>query len=160
MALERHIRAFEDRAEIVARVAVGELWDRILGEALLEWERLDRRFPPGTPNRAAQIERELEAFLRGLSVKPVEKIGRKAAGVAYNEGRRAAIDSAAEQGRAQLVVRSEILDANTCDTCATLDGTVFEVGTPDYYDFFPPAHCEGGDQCRGFYVMVSDALVG
>lgn len=159
MAIEKLVRAFEERAEIIAKVSMGALWDQILGEALDEWERLDRQFPPGTRNRTQQIEQRIEAFLEDLSDRLVTRQARQGAGAAYNEGRRAAIDSAAQEGRAQFVVRSEILDSNTCEVCQQLDGSVFEIGTPDYFRFFPPAGCLGGDQCRGFYVPVAEALL-
>jgi hypothetical protein len=52
-------------------------------------------------------------------------------------------------------LRSEILDSNTCEACANLDSAVFEVGTPDFHTYMPPAQCLGGDRCRGFYVAIS-----
>ena len=53
-------------------------------------------------------------------------------------------------------MRSEVLDEATCATCADLDGMVFEVGTSDFDRYMPPAMCEGGDRCRGFYVVIAE----
>lgn len=160
-ALTRQVEILEERIETLARVSVGRLWDRVIGQALAEWERLDRQYPPGSPGRQAKIDAGLERFLGELSTKPLEDLARQTSGVAYNEGRRAEIDSAAEQDRLEYVVRSEILDNRTCDVCRVyaLDPPVFKVGTPEYYEFFPPAGCLGDDRCRGFYVPIARDLV-
>jgi hypothetical protein len=147
--LDRHVRAFEEQAEVLATMDIGQMWDRMLGEFLGEWERLNRQ---GLPD--AELERELRAFMDGLSDKPTADLARKSSSVAYNQGRSASTLGAAEQGSAQFAVRSEVLDTNTCDECAALDGLVVEIGTPSYYEFLPPAKCLGGDRCRGFYVAV------
>ncbi len=76
--------------------------------------------------------------------------------VAYNQGRGAEIATAGLDGRAQFVVRSEVLDTRTCRSCANLDGTVVPINSPEYAQFMPPAMCEGGDRCRGFYIAVSE----
>jgi hypothetical protein len=151
MAVGRHIRAMDEAIEMVATVDIGTMWDRMLGEFLNEWARLER-----TGIAPAEMEREMAAFLEGLSDKPVEDLARKSAGVSYNEGRSAEILTRHDVGEVNFVVRSEILDAATCDVCATLDANVFEVGTPEYYEYMPPAKCLGGDRCRGFYVAFRE----
>ncbi len=150
MPLERHIAAFDAEVEILATLDVGAMWDRMLGEFLNEWARLERQ---GLTE--AQLAAEMKGFMEGLSPKPVEDLARTSAGVSYNQGRAAEILSAAVEGLTEFVVRSEILDSRTCEVCARLDGSVFEVDSPDFHEFLPPAKCLGGDRCRGFYVAVA-----
>lgn len=52
----------------------------------------------------------------------------------------------------EYAMRSEQLDANTCEPCDGLHGTIVEIGTADYFDLMPPAGCLGGGRCRGIYV--------
>ena len=52
----------------------------------------------------------------------------------------------------EFALRSEQLDANTCDPCEQLHGEIVEIGSPEYYDLMPPAECDGGGRCRGIYV--------
>lgn len=129
----------------VAGLDVGAMWDRMLGEFLGQWSQLDRQKLPG-----AEIAAELQAFMDSLSEAPTEDMARTSAGVVYNQGRMAEMESAG----VERVVRSEVLDQATCEVCAQLDGEVYEVGTGEYYENAPPAKCEGGDRCRGFYVPL------
>ena len=145
MPTERHAVAFEETVGTVAELGMGQMWDRMLGEFLGEWGRLDR-----TGISDAEMDREMQAFMDGLSDKPLEELSRKSAGVSYNQGRSAEILSSS----AEFVVRSEILDGNTCANCSTLDGQVVQVGSTDYHMWLPPAGCLGGDNCRGFYVPI------
>lgn len=147
-----HVQAFEEQVEILATMDVGKLWDRVLGAFLAEWERLHRQ-----QLSAEEMGRAMQAFLDGLSDRrDVEDLARTGSSVSYNQGRGAAISSAAASGEpVEFVVRSEVLDSNTCEACANLDSAVFDVGTSDYYEYMPPAKCLGGDRCRGFYVAMS-----
>lgn len=149
MPTEVHIAAFGREAQIVSSINIGEMWDRNLSAFLNEWMRLNRQQVSGTEMESAMLN-----FMEGLSEAPVADAARKSAGVAYSQGRSAEILSKAETGEAEFVVRSEILDQNTCAECLALDGEVFDVGTQDYFRHMPPAFCLGGDRCRGFYVAV------
>jgi hypothetical protein len=153
MALKRYISAFEDQARVVAELDVGSMWDRVLGEFIAEWTRLNRQ-----RLGKAELERALAAFMADLSSKPLEDVARTSSSVAYNQGRAAEILTAGDREQVDFVVRSEILDANTCPTCQALDGTVVAVDDPDFHRLMPPALCEGGDRCRGFYVPISRGL--
>jgi hypothetical protein len=147
--LERHIEAFGEAVQVTATLDVGAMWDRLLGEFLSMWTDLDRQ---GLSE--AEMIAEMESFMGSLSSKPEEAMARQEASVIYNQGRRAEILTAGEQGRVSVVVRSEILDTETCQMCHDLDGIVREVGTPEYDRDEPPAWCEGGKNCRGFYVAI------
>jgi hypothetical protein len=150
MAVTRAVVSYGEQVEVLATMDVGAMWDRYLGEFLGEWERLNRL---GLPE--AEVERSMQAFMDELSSKPLDDLARQSSSVSYNAGRSDEILRTFNEGEATFVVRSEILDNNTCPTCADLDGAVIEIGTPEYDLFLPPAHCDGGDRCRGFYVMIA-----
>lgn len=148
-SLARRINAFEDQVEVLAGINVDAIWARLLDEYLSEWERLDR-----LNLSQEEVASRLESFLLDLSEKPLEGIARKGAGVAYSYGRGAKILAAADQGEVEICVRSEVLDTRTCRVCAmyAMDPPVVEVDTPEFWALYPPAECEGGDNCRGFYI--------
>lgn len=149
--LERYARGVASEMEIVAQVTLGEMWQRLLGEGLTEWARLERE-----GLGAEEIERRLRSHLEQLSEKPLEDLSRRASAVAYNQGRAAEIESQADRGRVRYVVRSEILDGSTCEVCAGLDGVIVEVNSSEYDQLMPPARCLGDERCRGFYVPVAE----
>ena len=147
MASEEHMKTLVERSTLVAGINVGQLWDRMRDEYLAEWERLNRQ-----GLSIDEIDKELRVFMAKLSDKPLEDLARKSAAVAYNQGRAAAILTALDDGEVQFAVRSEYLDENTCPPCADLDGLTVDVGTPEFEEFMPPAKCDGGDRCRGYYI--------
>ena len=151
MPLDAHIAVFEERAATTASLNIDRLWERLRGEFLDEFERLDRQGYTGY-----ELGKRLESFLDRLSNKPEEDLARKTSSVSYNQGRNVAIQDAAEKGVGRFAVRSEVLDTNTCLECWALDGEVFEVGTADYDIHMPPAFCLGGDRCHGFYILVTE----
>jgi hypothetical protein len=137
----------------VTEIAIGKEWDRLMGEALGEWTRLSRQ---GLSDD--DILGQLQAHLEGLSEKPEQDIARTSSSVSYNQGRSVEIKNAADMGQVAMVVRSELLDDNTCEQCARLDGATFEVNSDEYQMYMPPAFCEGGDRCRGFYVPITGGI--
>jgi hypothetical protein len=142
------LKAMEE-AHTVALLDVGRMWDRLLGEFLGEWDTQRRAGLDGE-----ELSRHMQEFLDKLSDKPVEDIARQSSTVAYNQGRGAALQTAKQAKRVQYVVRSEVLDQATCANCAAVDGAIVEVGTPEYERYMPPARCQGGNRCRGFYVAL------
>ena len=147
MASEEHMKELVERSALVAGVNVGQLWDRMRGEYLARWEQLNRQ-----GLSVDEIDKELRLFMGKLSGKPIEDLARKSSAVAYNLGRSAAILTAFDDGEVEFVVRSEVLDENTCPPCADLDSETFDVGTPEFEEFMPPAKCDGGGRCRGYYI--------
>ena len=97
----------------------------------------------------------VEARLQGLSDKPIEAMGRASTSEAFNLGR----NIAAQENLPLIkeVVRTEILDINTCFPCRMLDFSnsqiTYEINTPEYFRDMPPNLCEGRDFCRGFYIF-------
>ena len=142
---------FAEEVAVVATLDVQAMWQRLLGEFLSEWANVTR-----TGMSANEIDRHMQEFLDALSDKPVEDLARQSSTVAYNEGRDAAIKTAAEVGKVRYVVRSEVLDQATCANCAGLDGAIVQVNTPEYRELMPPARCLGGNRCRGFYIALPE----
>ena len=60
-------------------------------------------------------------------------------------------------GPPEFAMRSEQLDANTCDPCDQLHGEIVQIDTPEYWDLMPPQGCDGGGRCRGIYVYGDSA---
>lgn len=63
-----------------------------------------------------------------------------------NKGR----DMAAKKAKAKLAQYSAILDDVTCPLCEELDGQIFTVGSPEYYEFMPRVH----HNCRCIWVYI------
>jgi hypothetical protein len=91
--------------------------------------------------------------LNRLSDVLLEKQSREAAGSEFNAGRNIEIQKRAEE--IANVVRTAILDKNTCGPCGALDGSTYEVNTDAYHDNHPPRKCDGREMCRCFYMPVA-----
>jgi hypothetical protein len=87
--------------------------------------------------------------LDALSDVPLQQAGRGAVSEAFNLGRNLAIQ---EKPNITTVVRTEILDENTCPPCHALDGQIFTVNSSEYFENMPPNKCDGREFCRGFYL--------
>lgn len=140
-------------ARVATQIAVDEIWHRLLEEAI--WE-----FNAGIREGLSEADalKRVESALSGLSPARTDLAGRQLAEVAYNQGRDFAAKEAAAAGVAEWAIRSEVLDSRTCSVCAHLDGTIVQIGSPEYERLMPPARCEGGENCRGFYVVVTREL--
>jgi len=72
--------------------------------------------------------------------------------VAVGEGIHVGFNTILRSDDVTLVQRSELLDANTCSNCRTLDGNVF---TKDQWaSVAPPTSCLGGSLCRGVGIPI------
>jgi hypothetical protein len=149
--IRRATVAFEEAITTQATIDVGSLWDRLRGEFLDEYARQARAGLSGD-----SLDNHMQEFMDSLSTNWERDMANQSAGVAYNQGRGLTAQQAKTEGRALYAVRSEVLDQKTCASCATLDGTVVEIGTAEYQALMPPARCEGGDRCRGFFVVISE----
>lgn len=142
-------RVLDGQMSLLTSSSIDQMWERAKAEFFGEWEALTRQ---GLDQ--AEIARRLESFMDDLSLKPIDDLARQSSTVAYNQGRGASQLTAEAEGEAEFVVRSEILDTATCDPCALLDGEIFGIGTSEYFANMPPAQCDGGARCRGFYVAI------
>jgi len=93
--------------------------------------------------------------LESLFALDIERAGREATHEAFALGRN--LEAQANAPRIGMVVRSEILDQNTCDPCMGLDGRTVAFNSPDYFELMPPNFCDGREQCRGVYLYRSVA---
>ena len=74
--------------------------------------------------------------------------------VAVGEAIHVGFNATLRDDRVTLVQRSEVLDANTCRNCRTLDGEVF---TKEAWPSVAPPHsCLGGSLCRGVGIPILD----
>jgi hypothetical protein len=136
-----------ERAEVAdmaaqARVAPSWLWSK-LTQAATE-----------AGGARAVGAAEVQSAVLGASIKGAYDLARQATNISYGQGRLAGIKAMPEP---ESVYASELLDSETCEACAAIDGTEFESlsdglaaypGGGVYYD------CAGGDRCRGTLVVV------
>lgn len=96
--------------------------------------------------------------LRSLSPAPVGRAARGATSESFNLGRNLeAQKHITGYGAITSVIRSEILDENTCPPCRELDGTVVAFNSPEYFEKMPPNLCDGHELCRGIYLFEAAA---
>ena len=138
--------AFKVRTEI----DLDSFYQRLLNEARRQMADLQQQGFGG-----GELADRLSASLNNLSDTPIEQMGRASTSEAFNLGRNLAAQG--ETGIITQVVRTEVLDENTCDPCRMADGTVVEMNTPEYFEYMPPNLCDGRDQCRGFYLYRASA---
>lgn len=136
-----------EQLETTLNIDVGRLIDGMVSEFLQEYERLVSQ---GLD--MDQIADGLEASLGSLSERALQGEARGMTAVDFNRGRNAGIQEAGDD--VSFVVRSEILDENTCGPCRDLDGRLFHVNSTEYWQNMPPAKCDGKERCRGFYLVV------
>lgn len=132
------------RAKFSAQVVV----DRLRAKAQsLASQGFGEGRPPSEKTLAA-LTSTAESGLRAEAVATVSQ--------ALAIGRRAETDAAASEGVALTAQYSAILDTGTCGPCGSLDGGMYDVGSPEYEADYPPlADCEGGTKCRCLMVVIS-----
>ena len=126
-------------------IDVSELGGRLEREAMRLITDLTQQGVTGT-----DLADRVDAGLMALSDTPIAEASRGASSESFNLGRNLAAQDAADQ--IGEVVRSEILDQNTCEFCRAADGTVTEFNTDEYFRMMPPNGCHGRELCRGFYI--------
>jgi len=135
------VRASIDLAEIVSRLQNEDA--RLIAD-------YSQRGLTG-PALANAVTSDLEAMF-GTSL---ERTGREATHEAFALGRNLEAQSQADSIGG--VVRSAILDENSCPPCVGLDGQTYTFNSADYFNDMPPNHCDGGEQCRCLYIYRSAA---
>lgn len=128
-----------------AATATRQFLQRVEGEA----ERIAVR--SGTVERTtalAGLTRSAGLALRAQAVATVAQ--------ALNAGRRAEAEQAQADGRVAGAEYSAVMDVNSCDPCASLDGNSYQVGSAEYEQDYPPLYaCDGADACRCMMVIVA-----
>jgi hypothetical protein len=99
-----------------------------------------------------EVANQTGAYLSGLAHSMLRDRLGGALSTAMNAGRRAVM----KEGPAARYYSSELLDANTCASCAAVDGTEYASLSDSERDY--PAggfvECAGGDRCRGTVIAV------
>lgn len=126
-------------------IDVSELGSRMEREAMRLITDLTQQGVTGK-----ELADRVDAGLMSLSDRPIADAARGASSEAFNLGRNLSAQEAAS--KIGKVVRSEILDQNTCDYCRAVDGQTVEFSSDEYLRLMPPNGCEGRELCRGFYV--------
>jgi len=152
----RRARDLRDEAiDIAVLSALSATWNRIRGEALDYYAQLRRSGITDTATLAADVRTHLGA----LSTQPEATLARESSTVAYGEGRNAAIVAAAESDGLDFAMYTAVNDRNTCENCYDLDGTVYVIGSPEFYANKPMARCKGGELCRCEYVALAPETI-
>jgi hypothetical protein len=131
--------------EVRATLDLGVVYDRLQSETTRLLEDFSQQGLTGQ-----ELADAVTSGLKDLSDMPVEQAGRGGATEAFNLGRNLAMQDAGPV--IGEVVRTAILDLNTCDPCDSLDGFTTTVNGPGYLENMPPNKCDGGDLCRCFYM--------
>lgn len=106
---------------------------------------------PATAPAPVRVAAAAAAATKALHSHVLELVGET-----LNLGRTAGIRSLPDPP--EYAMRSEQLDANTCEECDQLHGQIVEIGSPEYYDLMPPQGCLGGGRCRGIYVYGDEPV--
>lgn len=140
---------------VLLDINLQQVWQDTMSEAIGEFLRLTRNGPADDATF-----QQLQDYLEGLKGSSLTDQAREIADVAYNQGRDAAARTASEARLADVAIRSEILDDNTCDYCQSIDGAECAIGSPEYDTLMPPSGCDGGDRCRGVMLVVDSSALG
>lgn len=91
-----------------------------------------------------------------LSQTTLERIAANATSTVVAEARDSVIEEIVRRTGVEnpriTVVRSAVLDRNTCGECNRLDGERYLYGSDTYYEDMPPNWCEGENMCRCVYI--------
>lgn len=113
-----------------------------------------RRLTPGADGKA--VAAQVDEHLAGLSdAYLTDQLG-GAMSAAQNEGRMATLNGAPDP---EILAASEVLDSNTCPSCAAIDGHQFDTlaEAEAAYANGGYSECDGSLRCRGVLVAVWDA---
>jgi len=139
----------ENALDVIIDLDVGKILDAVVGS--IEREVLTAIAGNATEEEA--VAQALRAVL-GQSDASIDNAARNVASHAFNGGRSEVVEQAREQGvPLTMARRTEVMDDNTCDACAGLDGLTVSLDSDEYWTNMPPAKCAGGAWCRGFYSL-------
>jgi hypothetical protein len=139
-----------DAQRVGVEIDVSDQAARLESEAMRLWNDLRQQGVSGK-----ELGDRIRAGLMNLSDAPVNEAARGATTESFNLGRNLGAQDHA--GAIARVVRTEILDDNTCDYCEEVDGTVVEMNSEEYFRLMPPNGCHGRDLCRGFFMYLTEA---
>lgn len=102
------------------------------------------------------LERAIKEALDEVALTGVKRAAGEEINEAFGIGRDLEARALQGDGVSSTARYSAILDANTCEHCADLDGQEFAVGSEEYELHTPPnRNCEGRDSCRCVYMYFT-----
>lgn len=126
-------------------------WERVTDRAITEYTK------PGIAMQGTVVRGELEQFLADTGQAGTVDRMHQANQVALGAARVDTVQNYAGN-KPTRIYASELLDANTCTRCASIDGTEYdtlELAQEDY-PYGQYVNCQGGSRCRGILVIVYD----
>jgi hypothetical protein len=155
----------------VQKSTLGEFGYRIKGDAVLPEskvlaiEAMAQKIGEDTFNRESGLMRDERLNqLRGvprvsvptLAVTTLQRIAAEATSTVVNEARQSVVEEVVRRTAVEdpriTVVRSAVMDQNTCEPCNALDGARYVYGSDVYYQDMPPNWCDGERMCRCVYI--------
>jgi hypothetical protein len=141
-------RITQDAHRVAVEIDISEIAGRLEREALRLVNDYSQQGLAGD-----ELTQAVQDGLRALSPTPVDRAASGARGEAFNLGRNLGIQQ--NPDAVAQVIRTEVLDQNTCAYCLKIDGRVVAVNSDEYFQLMPPNGCAGREQCRGFYIPVA-----
>ena len=159
LAADRSLELSAARAQIVHKLSQR----RLRGDRLQQWTEhlLARRTRPMSRRYAARAVNEAFAFGRTTVVDAFRRTRGFDLAKQYRDenGKFISVIDALAGGDVSVdaVVQTAIMDTNTCDECADVDGEVMDFGDDRQLELHPPyALCLGEDRCRCIQVALLD----
>lgn len=140
------ISAANRQAQVVVELNISDVVHRLQSQAALAYNRLVAEGLTGDA-----LIKALQRTLDETSERQITDMSRDSTSVSFNGGRNVAVQELKDD-LDPFVVRTEILDENTCGPCEKVDGKRVQIDSPEYLRYQPPALCEGRRRCRGFYI--------
>jgi hypothetical protein len=144
---QKAIQVTGEAITVGVEIDISELAGRLEREAMRLINDLSQQGFSGE-----ELANRVSAGLINLSDAPITAAARGASSESFNLGRNLAAQSSS--GQITNVVRTEILDENTCPPCQALDGVTVTLNSEEYFRLMPPNLCDGRELCRGFYLYV------
>jgi hypothetical protein len=141
------IRFANDQNEVLVDLDITQLAQRLQGQTVAEYNRLVAQ---GLSRE--EIADGVREFLTSITDREAKDMARTSTATAFNLGRNVAVEELKEELQ-PIVIRTEVLDKNTCPPCRKLHGKRVRIGSKDYLRFLPPSFCDGRHRCRGFYLV-------
>ena len=139
------------QADVLVEVDVKAIVDRLQAQTTEQYNQLLLSSAGPT-----EIAAGLDAYLASISDQHLLEMARGSTGTAFNLGRHVGIQEL-KRDLNPYVVRTEVLDDNTCEVCEAYvsradQGEKFLINSREYFANMPPAGCLGKERCRGFYL--------
>jgi hypothetical protein len=124
----------------------GDAWQARIMETGIRLRRVGIQGDDLAAKIVADLEDEIESGAKRDASQEVNE--------AFGLGRAQEAEALSDQ--IEEATYSAILDVNTCDACAELDGDTFQTDSAEYEANMPPnVNCDGRDSCRCVYLYTA-----